>query len=129
MLSLQVCLRFLSHHEYCYENSLKLLGTGLAWLLQSIHQQLSQSLAEKEVRIICTDLIWALFICPAVTNPEPFGVTDAPVGTQERHILSQVATILQSLALFPYEPHPQHLAEYISFFDTVRVSKSVQLHS
>jgi len=63
---------------------------GLAWLIKSIHSQLSQTHPEKEVNSICTDLIWALFICPAVTNPEPFGVTDAPVGTQARHTLSQV---------------------------------------
>jgi hypothetical protein len=63
---------------------------GLAWLIKSVHTQLSATFAEKEVTTICNDLIWALFICPAVTNPEPFGVTDTPVGTHARHTLSQV---------------------------------------
>jgi hypothetical protein len=93
--------------------------TGLAWLIKSIHTQLSATFPEKEVSTICNDLIWALFICPAVTNPEPFGVTDTPVGSQARHTLSQVATILQSLALHPFEGTDPRLTEYISYFDPV----------
>ncbi|CAL8143674.1 unnamed protein product [Orchesella dallaii] len=90
---------------------------GLAWLIKSVHVQLSPNYPEKEVSTICTDLIWALFICPAVTNPEPFGVTDAPVGSQARHTLSQVATNLQALALHRWEGTDPRLQEYIAYLD------------
>ncbi|XP_021947874.2 receptor-mediated endocytosis protein 6 homolog [Folsomia candida] len=100
--------------------------TGLAWLIKSVHTQLSGAFPDKEVSKICNDLIWALFICPAVTNPEPFGVTDTPVGTHARHTLSQVATILQALALHPFEGTDPRLAEYISYFDPESLSSVLE---
>jgi hypothetical protein len=95
--------------------------TGLAWLIKSVHAQLSETHPEKEVNTICTDLIWALFICPAVTNPEPFGVTDAPVGTQARHTLSQVTK---------HQFYPQILSYIynLQLTDLCRVKKQQNLY-
>lgn len=33
-----------------------------------------------EVRSVCADLVFALFICPAICDPEPYGITtDVPI--------------------------------------------------
>ena len=52
------------------------------------------------VRSMCADLMFAFFICPAICDPEPYGITsDAPISYIANNNLMQVAQILQVLAL------------------------------
>lgn len=49
-------------------------------------------------------MIFTYFICPAIVNPEPHGITDADITQIARYNLIQVANIIQMLAMFKYEP-------------------------
>jgi hypothetical protein len=54
----------------------------------------------KMARKLCCDLIMALYICPAICDPEPYGViSDVHISLVARHNLMQVAHILQVLAM------------------------------
>ena len=49
---------------------------------------------------MCADLMFAFFICPAICDPEPYGITsDAPISYIANNNLMQVAQIIQVLAL------------------------------
>ena len=72
-----------------------------------------------QVFTICTDLVFTLFICPAIVKPEPHGITDVPVGSVASFNLIQVAQILQMLALRKYEPIDPRLADLYDQFDKV----------
>lgn len=46
---------------------------------------------KKTARKLCCDMIMALYICPAICDPEPYGVvTDVQISTVARHNLMQV---------------------------------------
>lgn len=79
---------------YCFPST-------LASLIKHIIQMIAQSFGEhsKEVSEISTDLMFTLYICPAIVNPEPYGVCDAPISPAARHNLIQVSQLLQRLAL------------------------------
>lgn len=96
------------------QQSMSCFPPTLAWLVRQLYTMLlEKSKDEVQARLICTDLVFTCFICPAVTNPETIGViSDTPVGTIARFNLMQVGQILQTLALFPYEKPP-------SFFDSL----------
>jgi hypothetical protein len=74
-----------------------------------------------QATLICTDLIFTYFLCPAITNPEPLGIiADTPISHVARFNLMQVGQILQTLALAPFEqPQPQFAPLYEQF-DQVR---------
>lgn len=65
----------------------------------------------KEVHAMCTDLVFTYFICPAIVNPEPYGITDAPISYVARFNLIQVGQILQMLSLIKYQS-PDHKVPY-----------------
>lgn len=70
--------------------------------------------------MICTDLIFTYFLCPAITNPEPLGViSDTPISYIARFNLMQVGQILQTLALLPYEQPPTYFVSLLARFDQV----------
>ena len=76
---LQACM-------YCFPSS-------LAWIVSQLYHSLSKGQASKApmARAICADLVMASFICPAVCDPEPHGITmDAPISYIARHNLMQV---------------------------------------
>ena len=57
-----------------------------------------------EVRSVCADLVFVLFICPAICDPEPHGITtDIPISHIARHNLMQMAQIIQVLAISQWE--------------------------
>lgn len=64
-----------------------------------------------------SDLIFTLFICPAVVNPEQYGIFDAPLLQTSRHNLIQVGQILQMLALIKFETPDQKLMDVYGAFD------------
>ena len=53
-------------------------------------------LNSEEVHAVCVDAVFALFICPAIVDPNALGVIDTPLITyMARSNLMQVAQILQ----------------------------------
>lgn len=69
---------------------------------------------------IITDLVLTHFICPAIVNPEPYGITDAPISHIARFNLIQVAQILQMLAMCRYENVDPKAEDLYSHFDKVK---------
>ena len=75
---------------------------SLAWLISQLYHNIMKKgqISEAEARVMCADLAFTLFICPAICDPEPYGITsDAPISYIARHNLMQVAQILQVLAI------------------------------
>ncbi|XP_061119185.1 GTPase-activating protein and VPS9 domain-containing protein 1-like isoform X1 [Conger conger] len=73
---------------------------GLRWVLGQLHGMLEQVEGPQEARALCAHLLFACFICPAVVNPEQHGIiADAPVNEAAHFNLTQVAQLLQQLAV------------------------------
>ena len=79
--------------------------TCVAWLVRQMAGLLTKNgnIDSKEIHAICTDLVFTYFICPAIVNPEPYGITDAPISYVARFNLMQVGQILQMLSLIKYQ--------------------------
>ncbi|OXU23185.1 hypothetical protein TSAR_004014 [Trichomalopsis sarcophagae] len=79
--------------------------TCLCWLVRQMAGLLNKSgnIDPKEIHAMCTDLVFTYFICPAIVNPEPYGITDAPISYVARFNLMQVGQILQMLSLIKYQ--------------------------
>lgn len=85
----------LQANMYCFPPS-------LAWIISQLYHTLvkAEAVERTEARAICADLVLTFFICPAVCDPEPYGITtDAPISYIARHNLMQVGQILQVLAI------------------------------
>lgn len=93
--------------------------TSVCWLVRQISSLLTKSghIQEKEVFAITTDLVFTHFICPAIVNPEPYGITDAPISYIARFNLIQVAQILQMLAMRRFEGVDPKVEDLYSQFD------------
>ncbi|XP_057289562.1 GTPase-activating protein and VPS9 domain-containing protein 1-like [Hydractinia symbiolongicarpus] len=95
---INLCKKFLkSLHDkiYCFPQSLR-------WAIGQLYQGmiLKMKLPSANAKAIIAYMIMSYFICPAIINPEPYGInSDADISETARHNLSQVASILRSLAL------------------------------
>jgi hypothetical protein len=94
----------------CFINSLKstmhCFPQSLAWIVSQLFHTLTkqENVTTTEAKAMCADLVLACFICPAVCDPEPYGITsDVPISYIARHNLMQVAQILQVLAICEWE--------------------------
>nr|CAD7578666.1 unnamed protein product [Timema californicum] len=107
----------LRENMHCFPN-------GVSWLVRQIADLLSKSgkIEPKEVNAICTDLVFTYFICPAIVNPEPYGITDAPISYVSRFNLIQVAKIVQMLAMTKYEDVDRKVTDLYNMFDKDCVS-------
>ncbi|XP_052789211.1 GTPase-activating protein and VPS9 domain-containing protein 1-like [Mya arenaria] len=88
------------------KNNMHCFPQSLGWIVSQVYQVLAKSgKAEMgEVRSVCADLVFALFICPAICDPEPHGITtDVPISHIARHNLMQMAQIIQVLAISQWE--------------------------
>lgn len=74
-----------------------------------------------QVNAICTDLVFTYFICPAIVNPEPYGITDAPISYVCRFNLIQVAKIVQMLAMTKYEDVDSKVSDLYNLFEKVSI--------
>ncbi|KRX13685.1 GTPase-activating protein and VPS9 domain-containing protein 1 [Trichinella nelsoni] len=102
-------------------DSLHCFPVPLAWLLRQLHFFLSDclKLTTSECDQICTELIFSYIICPAIANPEAFGIlSDTPVSSVARFNLMQVGQILQALAVCPWDRLDSKLNDLYSQFDT-----------
>lgn len=86
------------------------LPAPLAWLVRRLHSTLTRNGASEDPRagVVCADLVFAFFICPAVVSPELHGLVDTHITPIARFNLMQVAQIIQVLALASWErPDPR----------------------
>lgn len=82
----------------------------------------SMRIDARQVHAICVDLVFAFFICPAIVNPDPCGIVEAPISPIARSNLIQVAQILQVLVHSKWEPFDPKLEDLYSRFDKDCVS-------
>lgn len=66
-------------------------------------------------------MVFTCFICPAIVNPEPYGITDAPISPTARTNLMHVARAIQALAISKHEGrgNDPRVAELLSHFPAV----------
>lgn len=81
------------------------LPPSLLWIIKYVYQQLSKEgrFTDRQIRTVCSDLLFSSFICPAILYPDYYGVTDAYISPNGRFNLAQVAQIIQWLAVTNYE--------------------------
>ncbi|KAK2120318.1 GTPase-activating protein and VPS9 domain-containing protein 1 [Saguinus oedipus] len=108
---------YLKQNTYCFPHSLR-------WIVSQMYKTLScvDRLEVGEVRAMCTDLLLACFICPAVVNPEQYGIiSDAPINEVARFNLMQVEWIvgrlLQQLAMTGSEEGDPRTKSSLGKFD------------
>lgn len=103
---------------------------ALAWIVHHTAKLIEKPFGAKEANAIVTELIFTLFICPVILDPEQYGICNSQVTEITRHNLIQVGQILQSLALSKYEiidPKMRDLFDLLdkdsfeSFFDLLFV--------
>ncbi|XP_059482165.1 GTPase-activating protein and VPS9 domain-containing protein 1 [Neocloeon triangulifer] len=89
------------------------------WIVRQLHILLTESsqIDQKQVCIMCTDLVFGSFICPAIVNPELYGITDLPTSDIARFNLMQVAQILQRLAIWQWQEVDSKVLDLYSQFD------------
>ncbi|XP_038601684.1 GTPase-activating protein and VPS9 domain-containing protein 1 isoform X6 [Tachyglossus aculeatus] len=104
---------YLKQNTYCFPHSLR-------WIVSQMYKTLScvDRLEVGEVRAMCTDLLLACFICPAVVNPEQYGIiSDAPINEVARFNLMQVGRLLQQLAMTGSEEGDPRIKGSLGKFD------------
>lgn len=72
------------------------------------------------------NLVFTYFICPAIVNPEPYGITDADITQIERYNLIQVANIIQTLAMYKYEPIDNKVQDLYQHFNKDCISSIME---
>ncbi|GAB1604956.1 GTPase-activating protein and VPS9 domain-containing protein 1-like isoform X2 [Argonauta hians] len=111
----------LSNRFICaIKNNMYCFPISLSWLVSQIYRLLSKSgkHSAAEVRAVCADLIFALFICPAIWDPAPYGImSDVPISHIARHNLMQIAQIIQVLAFSQTEEIPPKFSDLYDKFD------------
>ncbi|KAJ8379666.1 hypothetical protein SKAU_G00004440 [Synaphobranchus kaupii] len=103
----------LRQNTYCFPH-------GLRWVVSQMYRTLSrvERLEVGEVRTMCTHLLLTCFICPAVVNPEQYGIiSDAPVNEVARFNLMQVGQLLQQLAMTDADEADPRRKSSLSKFD------------
>jgi len=108
----------IKNNMYCFPQS-------LSWIVAQLYSSITKAgkVEPSEARAMCADLVFAFFICPAICDPEPYGITsDAPISYIARHNLMQVAQILQVLALSTWDEIDQKTRDLYGKFEKVRQS-------
>ncbi|XP_076233243.1 GTPase activating protein and VPS9 domains 1 isoform X2 [Calliopsis andreniformis] len=105
---------------HCFPSSVCWLVRQMAGLLRK-----NGNIDPKEVHAMCTDLVFTYFICPAIVNPEPYGITDAPISYVARFNLMQVGQILQMLSLMKYQTVDSKTYDLYKKFDRDSVSSII----
>jgi hypothetical protein len=57
----------------------------------------------REVNAVCVDVIFYLFICPAMVDPNPVGIIDTPISYVARSNLMQVSERKIELITFTFQ--------------------------
>ncbi|KTG35470.1 hypothetical protein cypCar_00028285, partial [Cyprinus carpio] len=112
---------YLRQNTYCFPQSLR-------WIMSQMYKTLAhvERLEVGEVRTMCTDLLLTCFICPAIVNPEQYGIiSDAPINEVARFNLMQVGQLLQQLAMSDADDGDPRRKSSLSKFDKVDFVRSV----
>ncbi|XP_067940772.1 GTPase-activating protein and VPS9 domain-containing protein 1-like [Watersipora subatra] len=92
----------------------------LQWLIAHMHAILIETgrYDELQSRSLCTELVFDLFICPAIIDPMLYGLTsEVPVSHIARHNLIQVARMLQVLSQGQRSDERLRVPSLYSLFD------------
>ena len=82
-------------------DNLHALPSFLTNLIRIIFSSMeARGIEPREIWAVCTDVLFNSFICPAIVDPEPKGITDMPISYIARFNLMQVAQILQVIRIF-----------------------------
>uniref|UniRef100_T1IJR9 Receptor-mediated endocytosis protein 6 homolog n=1 Tax=Strigamia maritima TaxID=126957 RepID=T1IJR9_STRMM len=98
---------------YCFPSS-------LIWLVKQLYNIVlkGRKIDRREAGAMCADLLFSFFICPAIVNPEPYGIiSDTPISYIARFNLMQVAQILNVLVMSRWEPIEPKLMDLYGRFD------------
>uniref|UniRef100_A0A8C1W8Y5 GTPase-activating protein and VPS9 domain-containing protein 1 n=1 Tax=Cyprinus carpio TaxID=7962 RepID=A0A8C1W8Y5_CYPCA len=109
---------YLRQNTYCFPQSLR-------WIMSQMYKTLArvERLEVGEVRTMCTDLLLTCFICPAIVNPEQYGIiSDAPINEVARFNLMQVGQLLQQLAMSDADDGDPRRKSSLSKFDKTCVA-------
>ncbi|TRY86531.1 hypothetical protein DNTS_010148 [Danionella cerebrum] len=109
---------YLKQNTYCFPQSLR-------WIVSQMFKTLArvERLEVGEVRTMCTDLLLTCFICPAIVNPEQYGIiSDAPINEVARFNLMQVGQLLQQLAMSDGDDGDPRRKSSLSKFDKMCVA-------
>uniref|UniRef100_A0A5S6R644 Receptor-mediated endocytosis protein 6 n=1 Tax=Trichuris muris TaxID=70415 RepID=A0A5S6R644_TRIMR len=101
---------------------------SLGWLLRQLYSMLRYAarLVPTDCDLICTELVFTYFLCPAIANPEAFGIlSDMAIGSAERFNLIQIGQILQTLAVSKWDSTDPKLVELYGQFEGDSVSSIV----
>ncbi|XP_049341651.1 GTPase-activating protein and VPS9 domain-containing protein 1 isoform X2 [Astyanax mexicanus] len=104
---------YLKQNTYCFPQSLR-------WIVSQMYKTLArvERLDVGEVKTMCTDLLLTCFICPAIVNPEQYGIiSDAPINEVARFNLMQVGQLLQQLAMADADDGDPRRKSSLSKFD------------
>ncbi|KAJ8934394.1 hypothetical protein NQ314_013435 [Rhamnusium bicolor] len=100
---------------------------SISWIVCHISKIIEKSFGAKEANSIITELIFTLYICPVIVDPEQYGICNSQVTDVTRHNLIQVGQILQSLALNKFEPTDIKFADLFELLDKNRVNNFIEL--
>ena len=105
------------HFVIGIRDNLHSLPSFLSNLIKIIFNSMeTRGIEPREIWAVCTDVLFNSFICPAIVDPEPKGITDMPISYRHRFNLMQVAQIIQVLALWKWEDiNPAHQDLYQQF--------------
>ncbi|KAK3088488.1 hypothetical protein FSP39_019810 [Pinctada imbricata] len=84
------------------KNNIHCFPPTLAWIVSQVYHMLMKSgkFDLNKVRTVCADLVFSIFMCPVIIDPEPHGITsDVHISHIARHNLMQIAQIIQVLSL------------------------------
>ncbi|VDI53755.1 Hypothetical predicted protein [Mytilus galloprovincialis] len=59
------------------KNNMHCFPPALGWLISQVYHILLKTGKHDidKIRVICVDLVFTLFVCPAICDPEPYGIT------------------------------------------------------
>ncbi|CAG9822510.1 unnamed protein product [Phaedon cochleariae] len=100
---------------------------SVAWIVSQISKIIEKSFSIKQANAIVTELIFTLYICPVILDPEQYGICMSQVTEIVRHNLIQICQILQSLALSKYEPIDARFCDLFNLLDMNRVHNFMEL--
>ncbi|XP_065647423.1 GTPase-activating protein and VPS9 domain-containing protein 1 isoform X2 [Hydra vulgaris] len=121
---IHLCKKFLKNlvdKVYCFPQS-------LCWAIGQLYQGMVQKmkLPQANAKALIGHIIMSYFICPAIINPEPYGInSDADISETARHNLGQVASILRSLALLECGLKDEKLTNIFENFDKGVISEYI----
>ncbi|GIY04819.1 GTPase-activating protein and VPS9 domain-containing protein 1 [Caerostris darwini] len=110
-------------------NNLYCFPQSLSWLARQMYNIVMKAkrVEVREVGAMCADLVFAFFICPAIVDPESYGITDIPISYIARFNLMQVAQILQVLAMSKWEEIDPKLMDLYGKFEKDCMSSLLDL--